>query len=410
MGNTLRKIKQIVFKKTNVAILAIGVSIYYLSRPFKNQISEVKLSYFLVGLAKGVISEVVVIGPKLLFRGVDSDVWYQTNAAMLSKDRIYKVLKKNPDLVFSSVGNEGDSKNTNPILNLTILAASYLLGFYIYQNYFSSENLSSGGHLRENMKSDTTFNDVHGLEYAKSELGEIISYLRDPQAYQNIGARLRRGVLLHGPPGPGKTLLAKATAGESNASFLFCTASEFVEIYVGMGAKRIRQLFEKARRLSPCIIFIDEIDGIGSRRSNQFSDQVGSDIERITTLNQLLTEMDGFRENENIVVIAATNRILLLDDALIRSGRFDTKIKLDLPTEEERVGIMNVHLKKKKQSVTEKALNDVAAITKGFSGADLENLVNEAAYLAIKEKRELIGDQDILNSAQKIISQKELRH
>ena len=163
--------------------------------------------------------------------------------------------------------------------------------------------------------------------------------------YEDIGARLRRGVLLYGPPGTGKTLLAKATAGESKSSFFFTTGSEFVEMYVGMGAKRVRELFEKARKNAPSIVFIDEIDAIGSQRQDKFSSGGGSDQERSSTLNQLLTEMDGFATTSNIVVIAATNRIKLLDDALVRSGRFDIKIKLDLPNLEDRKGILKIHLR-----------------------------------------------------------------
>lgn len=189
------------------------------------------------------------------------------------------------------------------------------------------------------MKEKLKFSDIAGLDYAKHQLQEIIDYLRDPTKYLKVGARLRKGVLIYGPPGTGKTMLAKAVSGESNCSFLYTTASEFVEMYVGVGARRVRDLFAQARKNAPCIIFLDEIDGIGAKRSNN-SGEGASDQERSTTLNQLLTEMDGFREIENVVVIAATNREKLLDDALVRSGRFDTKIKVNLPNEDDRNGVL----------------------------------------------------------------------
>lgn len=209
-------------------------------------------------------------------------------------------------------------------------------------------------------------------------------------------------MLLYGPPGTGKTMLAKATAGESSASFISCTSADFNEIYLGMGAKRVRELFQKARRYAPSIIFIDEIDGMGNREAFKFMQGLASDNERNNTINQLLTEMDGFREHDNIVVIAATNRINVVDEALVRSGRFDTKIQILLPTEEEREGIINIHLKKKTHEVTQDIVNKIAQEAVGLSGADLETMVNESAYCCISHQGSKISNNDLLEAWKKL--------
>jgi ATP-dependent Zn protease len=194
-------------------------------------------------------------------------------------------------------------------------------------------------------------------------------------------------------------------AGESNASFLYCSASEFIEMYVGVGAKRIRDLFQQAREMPPCIIFIDEIDGVGSKR-NMHHNEHASDSERSTTLNQLLTELDGFKESENIVLIGATNRFTLLDDALLRSGRFDTKIKLELPNQLERAGILSLHLNKKVHEVNADTIAIAAKKSDSFSGADLENLVNESAYICIHKNKEVIQGEDLLEALEKVSKQR----
>eukprot|EP01016_Furgasonia_blochmanni_P040641 TRINITY_DN5202_c0_g1_i12.p1 TRINITY_DN5202_c0_g1~~TRINITY_DN5202_c0_g1_i12.p1 ORF type:complete len:422 (-),score=80.18 TRINITY_DN5202_c0_g1_i12:311-1576(-) len=396
-----RKLKRIFNKKTLAAVAALAVSLYYLNKVIAAKIPEVKLSYFLLGLSQNIIAEVVVTGPKVMFRSVNSDKWYFTNAEMLTKDRLYKIIKDKPNLVFSC---ENDANKTNNI-QLAALAACYFMGYKLYSLY-SDQFMKKK--IDDEYRSQVRFTDIYGLDRAKKELQEIIDFLKNPFKYKNVGARLRRGVLLYGPPGTGKTLLAKATAGESNASFISCTASEFVEMYVGVGPKRVRELFAKARSMSPCIIFIDEIDGIGSRRKTSSQSENGGDSERSSTLNQLLTEMDGFRENDNIVVIAATNRVLLIDDALLRSGRFDTKIKVEMPTLPERVGIMKIHLRNKKHHVENVILENIAKQADGFSGADLENVVNECAYVCVQNNRSNIQNEDVLEAFQKVQEQRNL--
>eukprot|EP01017_Pseudomicrothorax_dubius_P018842 TRINITY_DN2076_c0_g1_i2.p1 TRINITY_DN2076_c0_g1~~TRINITY_DN2076_c0_g1_i2.p1 ORF type:complete len:351 (-),score=78.76 TRINITY_DN2076_c0_g1_i2:195-1247(-) len=332
-------------------------------------------------------------------RRVHGNNWYSTNASILSKDRLFKLISDRPGLVYSCE----DENKGNVALSVAYLGVCYWLGSQLYQQLNQRGSLKS---LKdEQHKSTNRFTDVYGLEKAKRELQEIIDYLKEPEKYRRVGARLRRGVLLYGPPGTGKTLLARAAAGESNASFLYCAASEFVEMYVGVGAKRIRELFQQARSMAPCIVFIDEIDGVGARRNVHHGEQ-GSDTERNTTLNQLLTEMDGFREHDNVVVIGATNRANLLDDALMRSGRFDTKIKLEMPNPQERVGILSLHMNKKRHEVTAGRIAEVAMKTDKFSGADLENIVNESAYIAVSKNREFVTDEDLGEAMTKLLDQR----
>ena len=221
------------------------------------------------------------------------------------------------------------------------------------------------------------FSDVAGEDEAKESLSEIVDYLHNPKKYSDVGASMPKGVLLVGPPGTGKTMLAKAVAGEANVPFFSMSGSEFVEMFVGMGASKVRDLFSQAKEKAPCIVFIDEIDAIGKKRDGQFS----SNDEREQTLNQLLVEMDGFEESESVILIAATNRPDILDPALLRPGRFDRQVAVDRPDVKGREEILRVHTKNKPLG-PDVSLKTIAKSTAGFSGADLENLVNEAALLA----------------------------
>jgi len=236
----------------------------------------------------------------------------------------------------------------------------------------------------------TRFSDVEGIDNAKEELEELVDFLKNPEKYNGTGARIPKGALLSGEPGTGKTLLARAIAGESSVPFIQCSASSFVEMFVGVGAKRVRDLFEQARECQPCIVFIDEIDAIGKKRGG--TGPISND-EREQTINQLLTEMDGFDDTSQIVVIAATNRIDILDDALIRPGRFDRKIQVNLPSMAGREKILGVHSRNKKLS-PDLSLKNIARQTTGFSGAELANLMNESAILAVRE-----GDEGIITEA-----------
>lgn len=260
----------------------------------------------------------------------------------------------------------------------------------------------SFGKSRARMSTDQdkkyTFKDVAGLDEEKEEMSEIVDFLRYPKKYNDLGARIPKGVLLEGPPGTGKTLLAKAVAGEAGVPFFTISGSDFVEMFVGVGASRVRDLFYDAKKHAPCIIFIDEIDAVARRRGSGLG---GGHDEREQTLNQMLVEMDGFGANEGIIVIAATNRVDILDPAILRPGRFDRKIMVGRPDVKGREEILKVHVKNKPLS-DDVNLHEIARTTSGFSGADLENLVNEAAISAAKENRPYIGKGDIDKSFIKV--------
>nr|WP_107691289.1 ATP-dependent metallopeptidase FtsH/Yme1/Tma family protein [Campylobacter concisus] len=233
--------------------------------------------------------------------------------------------------------------------------------------------------------SNVRFSDVAGISEVKSELSEIVDFLKNPQKYRNFGIKMPKGVLMIGPPGVGKTLVAKAVAGEANVPFFYQNGASFVQIYVGMGAKRVRELFSRAKSYAPSIIFIDEIDAVGKSRGGTRND------EREATLNQLLTEMDGFEDNSGVIVIAATNRIEMIDEALLRSGRFDRRIFLSMPDFNDRVAILNTYLKDKKCDVS---AEDIARMSVGFSGAALSTLVNEAAINALRNGESVLKIRD----------------
>ncbi|WP_457598529.1 AAA family ATPase [Hydrogenimonas sp.] len=242
--------------------------------------------------------------------------------------------------------------------------------------------------------SNITFKDVAGINEVKEELEEIIDFLKNPGKYLSFGIRMPRGVLLVGPPGVGKTLIAKAVAGEAGVPFFYQSGASFVQIYVGMGAKRVRELFKRAKAAAPAIVFIDEIDAVGKARGGMRND------EREATLNQLLTEMDGFEDSSGVIVIAATNKIEMLDDALLRPGRFDRRVHVSLPNKEERKSILTIYLANKPHSLD---LDEIAQMTVGFSGAALSSLVNEAAIHALKRGKRLIETEDFLAVKDKVL-------
>ena len=251
-----------------------------------------------------------------------------------------------------------------------------------------------------------TFADVAGLSEAKTEIEEIVEFLKNPQRYTNLGGKIPKGALLVGPPGTGKTLLAKAVAGEANVPFFSMSGSDFVEMFVGVGASRVRDLFQKAKEKAPCIVFIDEIDAVGRARGK--NPNMGANDERENTLNQLLTEMDGFGTNSGVIILAATNRADILDKALLRAGRFDRQIYVELPELPDRVAIFNVHLKgiKTDESVD---VDLLARQTPGFSGADIANVCNEAALIAARHNKTHVQRQDFIDAVDRIIGGLEKR-
>jgi cell division protease FtsH len=247
----------------------------------------------------------------------------------------------------------------------------------------------------------TTLADVAGVDEAKAEVQEVVDFLKDPKSYGVLGARLPRGVLLVGPPGTGKTLLARAVAGEAGVTFLSISGSEFVEMFVGVGAARVRDLFEQARKMAPCIIFIDELDAMG--RARGAGPMAGGHDEKEQTLNQLLVELDGFDPSQGIILLAATNRPEILDPALLRPGRFDRQILVDRPDKQGRIQILQVHARKVKLA-PDVSLEQVAALTPGFTGADLANLINEAALLATRRRAQAVTLEDFNNAIERIVA------
>ena len=293
---------------------------------------------------------------------------------------------------------------SNLILPLVFIAG--LLFFFQNSDNFSQNSGSSPMNLgkspaRFDQRPDTgiSFDDIAGIDEAKAEFEEIVSFLKEPERYTLVGAKIPKGVLLVGPPGTGKTLLAKAIANEANVPFYSVAGSEFVEMFIGIGAARIRDLFKKASENTPCIVFIDEIDAVGRERGAGIG---GGNDEREQTLNQLLTEMDGFKENKGVIVVGATNRVDILDAALLRPGRFDRQITVGLPDRLGRIGILKVHARNKPfdESVS---LVQLANRTPGFSGADLANLLNESAILATRYKKKTITKNEVNEAADRII-------
>ena len=294
-----------------------------------------------------------------------------------------------------------------------VLPFAFLIGFWI----FISRRMSGGGGagmgggifnvgkskaqlFEKGSNIKVTFKDVAGLAEAKQEVEEIVEFLKEPQKYTELGGKIPKGALLVGPPGTGKTLLAKAVAGEANVPFFSLAGSDFVEMFVGVGASRVRDLFRQAKEKAPCIVFIDEIDAVGRARSKAAA--MGGNDERENTLNQLLTEMDGFGTNSGIIILAATNRVDVLDKALLRAGRFDRQIHVDLPDLNERKEVFGVHLRPIKIDNTVD-VDLLARQTPGFSGADIANVCNEAALIAARHGKKFVGKQDFLDAVDRII-------
>ena len=330
-----------------------------------------------------------------------------------SRESLGNFLQKEKDeLHFDGSINYEKKRNYFGVVLWQILPIAFLIGFWI----FMSRRLSGGGGaggggifnvgksraqlFEKGTPVKVTFKDVAGLAEAKQEVEEIVEFLKEPQKYTDLGGKIPKGALLVGPPGTGKTLLAKAVAGEANVPFFSLAGSDFVEMFVGVGASRVRDLFRQAKEKAPCIVFIDEIDAVGRARAKAAA--MGGNDERENTLNQLLTEMDGFGSNSGVIILAATNRVDVLDKALLRAGRFDRQIHVDLPDLNERKEVFGVHLRPIKidDSVD---VDLLARQTPGFSGADIANVCNEAALIAARHGKKFVGKQDFLDAVDRIV-------
>ena len=366
----------------------------------KREYSPRTYSEFINGVKNGEIPEVLINPNAGTAKFFDSEGNYG-DTRIAPNQELWKILMNSESNIAVDTKTEATASDSLTMFFILLLIFAVIRGL-----------LSGGGGaggmpnpFENTMKFDTDtqvetrFDDVEGIDNAKRELEELVSFLREPEKYIGSGARIPRGALLTGKPGTGKTLLARAIAGESSVPFIQCSASSFVEMFVGVGAKRVRELFATARKLQPCIVFIDEIDAIGKSRS---SGGFASNDEREQTINQLLTEMDGFSNDSQIVVIGATNRIDVLDEALLRPGRFDRKIQVSLPTLKGREKILGVHSRDKNLDESVE-LREVAKQTTGFSGADLANLMNECAIKSVEESEGIITNEVIEDVYQRII-------
>ncbi len=324
------------------------------------------------------------------------------------------VNKAKEDKVYQGIVDYKVSRDYIDIFLYSILPFLLLILFFVFMNRRMAGQMGGGGgggifnvgkskaqlFDKGSVENKITFKDVAGLAEAKQEIEEIVAFLKNPSKYTELGGKIPKGALLVGPPGTGKTLLAKAVAGEADVPFFSMSGSDFVEMFVGVGASRVRDLFRQAKEKAPCIIFIDEIDAVGRARGK--NPNMGSNDERENTLNQLLTEMDGFGSNSGVIILAATNRADILDKALLRAGRFDRQIHVDLPDVNERKQIFNVHLRPIKINETVD-VNFLAKQTPGFSGADIANVCNEAALIAARKNKSFVEKQDFLDAVDRIV-------
>ena len=386
-----------------IKLLLIGAGMVFLLLiffPRSSSLPELKISRVIQMAEDGLITEIQVRGDRL---DVTTAAGETSRSRKESGVSVLELLAESAEGIQITVKNEG--RGFGGIL-LGFLPMIILLGFFLYMMRGARGGLNQAMKIGKSQaraltnKPSVTFEDVAGVEEAKQELAEIVEFLKYPQKFAKLGAKIPRGVLLAGPPGTGKTLISRAVAGEASVPFFSISGSEFVEMFVGVGASRVRDLFSRARQSAPAIIFIDEIDAVGRHRGTGIG---GGHDEREQTLNQILTEMDGFDERTNVIVIAATNRPDVLDPALLRPGRFDRRVIVELPDVKGREDILKVHLKGK--PVLEGLdVHTLAQQTQGFSGADLANLVNEAAILAARENKNGINLLDLEEAMDRVVA------
>jgi cell division protease FtsH len=387
-----------------LAIVAVLAVLAAFSAP-QTKIENVPLSQVINEAKDGKINQIVVDGSKLTVTLKDSSAPQQIATKDSDTASLVSDYGISPKLVTI---NPKPSSNSNLWLNIFLTVGPVLIIVAFF--YFMMRQAQGQGNQAMNFgksrarlfgsdKKKVTFKEVAGADEAKQELTEVVEFLKYPAKFEALGAKIPKGVLLFGPPGTGKTLLARAVAGEAGVPFFSISGSEFVEMFVGVGASRVRDLFMKAKKNAPCIIFIDEIDAVGRQRGTGMG---GGHDEREQTLNQILVEMDGFEQGTNVIVMAATNRPDVLDPALLRPGRFDRRVTLDVPDLKSRLAILGVHSEGKPFEKTVE-MDEIAGKTPGFSGADLANLLNEAAILAARSDRKKISQQDLNMSVEKVI-------
>ena len=408
MEQVKRPKKPLMFYYTIVLIILILFNIIAMPYIKEKQIKDVDYGTFIAMTEKKEIKKVELQQQDntILFTGKDGKTIYKT--AMVNDPDLTKRLYE-ADVSF--YGEEIDQ--SSPIL-VTILSWVLPILFFVALGEYMSRKLmkraggknamsfgmgKSSAKIYVKSSEGIRFRDVAGEDEAKENLSEIVEYLHNPARYKEIGASMPKGILLVGPPGTGKTMLAKAVAGEANVPFFSMSGSEFVEMFVGMGASKVRDLFQQAKEKAPCIVFIDEIDAIGKKRDGQ----IGGNDEREQTLNQLLTEMDGFEDNTGVIILAATNRPESLDPALLRPGRFDRRVPVELPDLKGREDILKVHAKKIKVG-DNVDYNKVARMASGASGAELANIVNEAALRAVRDNRKFVTQEDLEESIEVVIA------
>ena len=393
-------------------LLVIGLSLLIFYNMTNNINKELTYNEFNNALNKNNVEEIVITPSSAAYTyqikgklkdAKDGETF--TVKTPLSDTVINKIVKSSEEKDFKIISKSDPSANGWVAFLLNVAPTLLLIGlaFWFFTKQLNGQKGSMDfGRSKAKLNPDNgrvTFKDVAGLPEEKEELQELIDFLKNPKKFTKLGARIPKGVLLVGPPGTGKTLLAKAVAGEANAPFYFISGSDFVELYVGVGASRVRDMFKQAKQNAPCLIFIDEIDAVGRQRGTGIG---GGHDEREQTLNQLLTEMDGFGANEGIIIIAATNRPDVLDPALLRPGRFDRQVTVALPEQKAREEILKVHARGKILSKSVH-LDSIAKRTVGFSGADLENLLNEAALLAVRREKSAITMSEIDEAIDRVI-------